>query len=77
MGPGRTPDGKDRSGVLAWLMAWGVAHALWRGKQVSFTAVWRVSLALILLELVMLFPPVFEAFEPPPGGFPPIGSSER
>lgn len=56
--------GKTGVGVIAWMVAWAVSHAVWREKEVGFRGIWILSLILIILGWVMMFPPVFEAFEP-------------
>ena len=54
--------GKTTFGVVAWLLVWGVLHALWRAKNVGFARVFTITLVLIGLALVLTFPPVFLAF---------------
>lgn len=55
--------GKTGVGVIAWLVTWTAAHALWHDKEIAFKRVWIVSLILIFLGMVMMFPPVFQTFE--------------
>ena len=54
--------GKTGVGVIVWLILWPIFHALWRGKEVNFSAIYTVSLILIALGWLLTFPPVFEAF---------------
>ena len=54
--------GKTGVGVIAWLIIWPIFHALWRGKEVNFSAIYIVSVILIALGWFLTFPPVFEAF---------------
>lgn len=54
--------GKTGVGVIVWLIVWPVFHAMWRDKEVNFSAISTVSLILIALGWVLTFPPVFEAF---------------
>ncbi|MEX0805929.1 MAG: hypothetical protein WD688_21820 [Candidatus Binatia bacterium] len=54
--------GKTGVGVIVWLIVWPILHAIWRGKDVNFSAVYTVSLILIALGWILTFPPVFEAF---------------
>lgn len=51
--------GRSTLAVTAWLVAWGVAHAAWKRRDVSARGVWALSLALIGLGLAMSFPPVW------------------
>jgi len=54
--------GKTGVGVIAWLIAWPLLHAIWRDKEVSFSAVYTGSLVLIALGWILTFPPVFQVF---------------
>jgi hypothetical protein len=54
--------GKTGVGVIVWLIVWPILHAIWRGKEVKFSAIYTVSLILIALGWLLTFPPVFEAF---------------
>ncbi|MCL5677610.1 MAG: hypothetical protein M1602_07115 [Firmicutes bacterium] len=54
--------GKTTVGVLGFLLIWAVLHNLWKGKDVEIEKVWTVSLALIVIGLVLTFPPVFLFF---------------
>jgi hypothetical protein len=54
--------GKTGVGVIVWLILWLILHAVWRGKEVNFSAIYIVSLILIALGWILAFPPVFEAF---------------
>ena len=54
--------GKTGVGVIVWLILWPILHAVWRGKEVNFSAIYIVSLILIALGWILAFPPVFEAF---------------
>lgn len=53
--------GKTGIGVIAWLLSWLILHGLWKGRSVNFSLVYRISLVLIGLGLLLTFPPVFEA----------------
>ena len=55
--------GKTGAGVIAWLLTWIVLHTVWKDKQVAFGRVLAATLALLVLGLLLTFPPVFEAFE--------------
>lgn len=54
--------GKSTFGVLAWLVVWGLLYALWRNRQVNFERVWLATLALVIVALVLTFPPFFMLF---------------
>lgn len=51
--------GRSTLAVAAWLVAWAVAHASWKRRDVSARGVLALSLALIGLGLAMSFPPVW------------------
>jgi hypothetical protein len=54
--------GKTGVGVIVWLILWPILHAIWRGKEVNFSAIYTASLIIIALGWLLTFPPVFEAF---------------
>lgn len=54
--------GKTTIGVIGWLIAWVVLGQLWKGKSVDLNKVWTAALALIVLSLLLTFPPVFQLF---------------
>ncbi len=49
-------------GVVAWLVTWLVLHILWKDKDVPFTRVLVPALVLLVIALLLTFPPIFEAF---------------
>ena len=55
--------GKSTGAVIVWLVAWAVLGPRWRGKEVAFAPVYRWTLILLALGLLLTFPPFFEAFE--------------
>jgi len=54
--------GKTTVAVVVWVVAWGILHGLWKGKQVDFAKVFIATVILIALGLLGTFPPFFEAF---------------
>lgn len=53
--------GKSTLGVVAWLVAWGILHMRWKDRDIHCPGrITLVSLILILLALVMVFPPFVE-----------------
>jgi hypothetical protein len=54
--------GKSTFAVLVWLIAWVGLHLRWRDRNVSFRAVYVVTLVLVGVGFVLTFPPVFLAF---------------
>jgi hypothetical protein len=54
--------GKTTFGVLAWLVVWGVLHALWRNRDINFSRAFTIALTLVGVALLLTFPPVFLLF---------------
>jgi hypothetical protein len=54
--------GRTTFAVIAWLIAWGVLHRRWKGRQVESMRVHAITLALVLLGIVLTFPPVWGLF---------------
>jgi lysylphosphatidylglycerol synthetase-like protein (DUF2156 family) len=54
--------GKTGVGVIVWLIAWLILGTRSRGRSVEMGRIALWSWILILLGLVLTFPPVFEAF---------------
>lgn len=55
--------GKTTLSVLLWLVIWGALAFLWKGKDVDIKVAFRIGLVLGILGAILMFPPVFEAFE--------------
>ena len=51
--------GRSTFAVLVWLVAWGVLHARWRGRDVSASGILSWTLLLVAIGLVATFPPVW------------------
>jgi hypothetical protein len=58
-GPAGGVSGRTTFGVLVWLAAWGVLHARWKSKRLDASPQLAVTVVLIVLGLVMMFPPVW------------------
>ena len=58
-GPAGGVSGRTTFGTVAWLIVWGSLHARWKGRSVAGSRVLALTLALIALGLVMMFPPVW------------------
>lgn len=54
--------GRSTLAVVAWLVAWAVAHFAWKERDVNVRGVCVVTLALVALGLLMTFPPVWSVF---------------
>jgi len=54
--------GKSSYGIIAFLLAWGVLHFVWKGKEVKFNTISMISLLLLAVGLLGTFPPVWHLF---------------
>lgn len=59
-GPSGGLSGRSTLAVIAWLIAWGILHARWRNKNVAVGRVLTWALVLVVLGVVMTFPPVWK-----------------
>lgn len=55
--------GKTGIGILAWLVSWFLLNTIWKGKDYDLKKAFTITLTLIVLGLLLTFPPIFEAFE--------------
>ncbi|HSM02006.1 MAG TPA: hypothetical protein VK960_06160 [Acidimicrobiia bacterium] len=55
--------GKTTLGTLLWLVAWAVLAYIWKDKDVELPKAFRIGLILGIIGAILMFPPVFEAFE--------------
>jgi hypothetical protein len=55
--------GKTLMAVIVWLIAWGILHALYRGRPYETRRAFVIALILIGLGVIGTFPTFFEAFE--------------
>ena len=51
--------GRTTFAVVTWLIAWGVLHRLWNGRQRDSGRVHVMALLLIGLGVLLTFPPVW------------------
>lgn len=51
--------GRTTFAVVVWLIAWGVLHRRWKERQVEAMRVHAITLVLVLLGIVLTFPPVW------------------
>jgi hypothetical protein len=49
--------GVTTSAIVVWLIAWVILHARWRGKTVNLGRVGAAALVLLVLGLLLTFPP--------------------
>ena len=51
--------GRTTFAVVTWLIAWGLLHNRWKGRQIDPRPVFASTLALIGLGIVATFPPAW------------------
>ena len=51
--------GRTSLAVVAWLVAWGLLHSRWKGRQMESRRVYTATLVLIGLGILGTFPPVW------------------
>lgn len=55
--------GKSTFAVVLWLIAWAILHFRWKGKTISSPGrIAMITAGLIVLGLIMTFPPFFGLF---------------
>jgi hypothetical protein len=48
--------------IVLWLAAWAILHARWRNQSVALTRVNAAAFALLILGLLLTFPPIADLF---------------
>lgn len=56
-GPAGGVSGRTTMAVAVWLIAWGVLHRTWNGREVDARRAGIATLVLVLLGLLGTFPP--------------------
>ena len=56
-GPAGGVTGRTTFAVVVWLIAWGVLHSRWKGRQIEPGRVFAITLILIGLGVLFSFPP--------------------
>ncbi len=51
--------GRAAIAVIAWLIAWGLLHRRWKGREVAVQRVFVWTLALVGFAVLATFPPVW------------------
>jgi hypothetical protein len=49
-------------GIMCWLAAWAILHARWRNRTVVFAGINAAALVLLLLGVLLTFPPIADLF---------------
>lgn len=54
--------GVTTSAIILWLVTWVVLHARWRKKTVALARINTIAFVLLLLSLLLTFPPIADLF---------------
>jgi len=60
--PTRPLSGVTSVTILVWLLAWGILGWHWRGRNLALGRINVIALALLVLSLLLTFPPVADIF---------------
>lgn len=55
--------GKTAFAIVAWLVSWFFLNSSWKDKDYDLNRAFNIFLVLLVIGLILTFPPVFEAFE--------------
>lgn len=58
-GPAGGVSGRTTFATVCWLVAWGLLHSRWKGRQIEPRSVYVATLVLTALGIVATFPPVW------------------
>ena len=61
-GPAGGVSGRTTIAVAVWLIAWGVLHSRWQGREMDTRRAFTATLVLVMVALVLNFPPVWGLF---------------
>jgi hypothetical protein len=48
--------------ILIWIVAWAILHARWRNRSVALARVNATAFILLILGLLLTFPPIADLF---------------
>lgn len=60
VGPVGPLSGKTGLAVIAFFVSWGVLHYVFQRRAISLTSAFLVTVVLLVLGLLLTFPPVFD-----------------
>jgi hypothetical protein len=58
-GPAGGVSGRTTVATIVWLVAWGLLHHRWKGREMATRRIYPVTLILIGLGILATFPPVW------------------
>jgi hypothetical protein len=48
--------------IIAWIVVWAVLHARWRKRSVALARINVIAFGLLVLSLLLTFPPIADLF---------------
>lgn len=54
--------GVTTSAIVLWLLVWAILDARWKQRTVALRSIVSISLVLLALSFVLMFPPVSDLF---------------
>ncbi len=54
--------GKSIIGIVAFFVSWAILHFIWKGKETNFSKISTLAIALLVVGLILTFPPVWKLF---------------
>jgi hypothetical protein len=58
-GPAGGVSGRTALAVATWLLAWGVLHQRWKGREITSRRLPALTLVLIAVGILLCFPPLW------------------
>lgn len=55
--------GKTGLSIIIWLISWAVMNNKWKNENYDLGKAFNITVALIVLGLLLTFPPIFQIFE--------------
>ncbi len=51
--------GKSSLGIIAFFLFWAILNYIWKGKETNFTRVATIAMVLVVIGLILTFPPAW------------------
>ena len=61
--PAGSLTGKTIIALIVWLISWAALNTSWMDEDYDLRKAFVITLVLLLIGVILTFPPVFEAFE--------------
>jgi prolipoprotein diacylglyceryltransferase len=57
--PVGAPPGESSYGSMAFFLAWAILYFVWKDKEINFTRISSIAVALLMIGLIGTYPPVW------------------